>query len=317
MALITPAMEAVSTQASDATKSAPIDQIQSQLEPLVARLDELYLEVLDKIEAQVAEASQINAELHAAVGPSSAGEPLLKWDPELAMSPRAAYRSFTEVLAQKASPLFFNNRFQRSGYRYQDLVDWSMPHSQGRMSEDDWHTAKMRYARSRSVRAFFNELVIRFAPKSCPDQAVDRSTSELARIFSVTTPIGTVIPVLKGEAHGIFVYQMYHLNDEMIWHLAWRHYMAIVKAANAIATICLLNDQAGAAVAVGEMLNQLDAKIAKSNGQYEAGDTFYAGNVLRIVMRRDTADFQFGETLHAIIDKAIREHVSDVRLINQ
>lgn len=292
-------------------------QIAEELAPLVTKLDALYQEVLDKIETQVAEASQINAELSDAVGLGVGGETLLKWDPELALSPKAAYKSFTEVLAKKAAPLFFSNRVQRSSYRYQDLVDWAMPYSRARMSQQELQTARMHYARTRTVSAFFNELTIRFAPQSCPDQAADRATSELARIFSVSTPIGTVIPVLRGEAPAIFVYQMYHRDDEMIWHLAQRHYTAIVKAANSIATICLLNEHGGAAVAIGEMLNQLDAKMAKAHGQYEDGDGLFAGNVLRVVMHRDTADFQVGETVHALLDKSLREHVSDVRLIHQ
>lgn len=296
---------------------ATTPDVASALAPIVERLDHLYQDVLDKIETQVAEAHSINDSITDVIGRTSTGESVLKWNPELAMSPKAAYRSFCEAVAKKAAPLLLGNSHQKSGYRYQDLIEWVLPATGPVLSHEEYQRFKMDYARSRSVRAFFNELLIRFHPQSFPEHAIDRATSEVARIFSVTTPIGTVIPITRGEAPAILSYQLYRNDDEMVWHMAERHYSAILKASNAIATIALLNSMNPASAAIGDLLNQLDAKMQKHMFHYESGDGFYAANFLRVVLRRDIAEFQFGETLFAILSKEIQTHVSDVRLINQ
>ena len=288
--------------------------IAALLAPVAARLDELYQEVLDKIEGQIADASTINESITDAIG---ASDTVLKWNPELAMSPKAAFRSFADAMAKKAAPHLLTNSHQRAGYRYHDLIDWASPPVRGNTSEEEYQAAKMRFARSRSVKSFFDELLIRFHPQSFPEHAIDRATSEVARIFSITTPIGTVIPVTSGEAHAILAYSLYRTDEEMVWHLAARHHAAIVKASNAIATIALLNNLNPASAAIGDLLNQVDAKMDKKMFHYEANDAFFAGNFLRVVLRRDIAEFQFGETLFKILDREIRNHVSDVRLIFQ
>lgn len=297
---------------------AQVEDVSAALAPVAMRLDELYQEVLDKIEGQFADATSINESISEAISKGdAAGKPVLNWNPELAMSPKAAFKSFAEAMAKTAAPHLLSNAHQKSGYRYQDLIDWTTPPVKGNSTEADYQAAKMRYARSRSVRAFFDDLLIRFHPQSFPEHAIDRATSEIARIFSITTPIGTVIPVTSGEATAVFAYSMYRSDEEMVWHLAANHHAAIVKASNAIATVALLNNLNAAAASIGDMLNQLDAKMDKKMYHYESGDSFFGGNFLRVVLRRDIAEFQFGETMFKILDKEIRSHVSDVRLIFQ
>lgn len=283
------------------------------LYPMAQRLDELYQQVLDKIEEQVISASDINSSINELLQ-NHGEDAVLKWNPDLAISPRSAYQSFADALARSAAPLLGMNSL-RSSFRFLDLIDWTDAPVQAGRDYREFQLDKVRYARGKRVTRFLDDLMVRYKPESRPRQAVTQATSEFAGIFSVTTPMGTVIPISKESGPTTLRYRFFRKDSDLLWHIAPRHHNATLRAANAIATIGILSNIPAAAHSISDMLNAFESQLAKNMMRYESGEVFHAGSFMRITLTRDAIEFALGETIFRAMRKEIEAHISDIRFI--
>lgn len=288
-------------------------ELKERLLPVAERMEQHYHDFLDQYEQHLLSTDRINTSLNELLKRSNE-EHLLKWNPEAAGTPRAAFIALAEQVARKAAP-FMGLTVGRSTFRYLDLIDWTEPPLVMEMSTKDVQISRVDYARGKSLVDFLDDLLVRFRPDTLPKHAMSKAAFDFTKAFSIFTPMGTVIPIRNTGSTTIASYRFLRDDEEILWYIQPRHHSAVIRAANSIATIALLSGRQDIAYGSGDMLNAMEHHLLKSMMRYEDGDCFQAGSFMRMFLHRDTIAFQFGEATFRLIRASIEKNVNDIRFI--
>lgn len=280
--------------------------------PLAERLDETYFRALDRLEAQVRDAAGVNDDVRAILRQDDIE--VLSFSTDFANSPREVFNAFADALSSKVMPEL-SIAPARDGHRINDLIDWSDMPMRGNRSEQEHQLAKIAYARSKSMRAFLQHLIIRFNPSSLPEAAVHRALQDFISVFSISTAMGVAIPIRRENAPAVLRYTFHRQEDEPTWHLIHRHHTAVIRGTNAMATIALLNKQHTIATSLSDMLNALDVRLSQTLMRFESGQAFHGATYLKLMLQRDGADFHLGSSLFDLVRGALQDHISDINLV--
>ena len=279
--------------------------------PMAQRLDEAYAAALDKLALHLREAASINRRVSSIL--ESKDVQVLPVS-DHAYSPRDVFYAFADALAQKVMPILQAGG-RRVAPRIHDLVDWTDGPGREQFNTQDYVLAKIDHARSKTMVHFLEQLIIRYAPDSLPELAGYRATEDLIAIFSVVTAMGTAIPVRRGESPLIIRYVLRRDEYEPMWQILPRHHAGIARAANALATLALLNKEHQLAGAIGDMLTTFDVRMEQALMRYEADTAFSATAFLKIKLQRDGVDFHFGQRLYDIMTSHLSARVTDLQFV--
>lgn len=283
-----------------------------RLTPLAQELDRAYSQALDRLQAMLVDSVGLNTKVSQIL--ECENLQVIPVVVDAMPSPKEVFVSFANALAGRVlTELSVGSG--RDGHRIHDLVDWSDAPTRGHQSDQEHQLAKIEHARSKSMVAFLRQLIIRFNPTALPNAAVHRAIEDTIQTFSVATAIGVAIPVRRDNAPAVFRYVFHRQDDEPMWQMLPRHHAAIVRGANAFATMALLDKKHAIAASLADMLNSMDVRLSNTMMRYEPNQSFHAAAFLKLTLQRDGADFHIGSSLFEIVEATLREHVSDVSLV--
>lgn len=278
--------------------------------PLAHKLDEALQQAYDRMESQVIETVGLNERVGKILDRSNVE--VLPFFTEAGASPRDLYFAFADALANRIMPELSAHSSRRESYRIHDLVDWNDAPTRGNLSDRDFLLARIAHARSKTMADFLRQVIIRYKPESLPRAASLRAIEDLISTFSVVTAMGVAIPVRRPAAIRCV---MTRGPEDPMWQVLPRHHTAIIKGANALATLSLLKGQYAIASAIGDMLTALDVRLGQTMMRYEPGQTFQASAFLKLSLQRDGADFHFGQSLYDLMAQHLVESVPDIQLV--
>jgi len=281
--------------------------------PLAQKLDVALSHALDRMEAQVVETAGVNERVGKILERENVE--VLPFYSEAGASPRDVYFAFADAMATKIMPDLVTSTGRRESHRIHDLVDWTDAPQRANLNDREFQLLKINHARTKSMADFLKHLIIRYKPESLPQAASHRAVEDIINTFSVVTAMGVAIPVRREASPAVIRYVMQRTDDDPMWQVLPKHHSAIVRGANAIATLALLKKQHAIAASLGDMLTSLDVRLGQTMMRYEPGQSFFASAFLKLTLQRDGADFHFGQSLYDLMAEHLREKVSDIHMV--
>lgn len=278
--------------------------------PLAEKLDEALLLAFERMEAQVMETAGLNERVGKILERSNLE--VMPFFSEAGASPRDVYFAFADAMASKIMPELAIHAERRESYRIHDLIDWNDAPLRGHMNDREFQIARINHARTKTMVEFLRQVIIRYKPESLPRAASLRAIEDLIATFSVVTAMGVAIPVKRPS---VIRCVLTRGEDDPMWQVLPRHHMSIIKGANALATLSLLQKQYAIASAIGDMLTALDVRLGQNMMRYEPGLSFQASAFLKLTLQRDGADFHFGQKLYDLMAGHLIESVPDIQLV--
>ncbi|WP_199047331.1 MULTISPECIES: hypothetical protein [unclassified Dyella] len=285
-----------------------------ELDPIIASLDTLYQGALDGLEAFTRHALAVTDRL------SDMKLTVSRLDglsivPERAMSPQDAFRQLADILVTRARPVL-DPFGQRSRVRVEDLIDWSGEPPRHNLSHLQHGLQKIDYARSKSLRDFFQRVVIRLTPEAVPDHAKSLAAFDLVGCIGVALPNAHVVRYARTDAGTIASMRLGRDEGQMPWHLTPAHLIAIDKMFVALAAVCAIAGMAAEAVQITERGESIVQRLRQSTTQYKSGDQHVVGLAARMTLHRDRIDILFAPDVWQVIQDVITECISGVKFID-
>ncbi|APO93302.1 hypothetical protein [Xanthomonas vesicatoria] len=284
-----------------------------RLEDSVDALDRIYHSVLSAIERQARDAISVNenlSEVFAQGAPISKGAPLLDWSAERAVSPHDAFRQLAERLMTALRPIL-DPSGSLNTVPYNDLIEWPDMPTGGRSNER--LLATLDYARSRSLRTFFDEVKARFQPEKVPANAALLATNDLMAGFCVDQPDIIVLPVKRNSGAAQFVIRL--LRSPLTMHISRQNLNIILRVNAAIATLARLNGRHKLATTINEGSSAMLLRLKARQNQFSDYDKHNFADDLIVVMRPDHLQYHVPEALYEMIKDAFHSNCPSVLLM--
>jgi hypothetical protein len=284
-----------------------------RLEDSVDALDRIYQSVLSAIERQARDAISVNenlSEVFAQGGPVANGAPLLDWSAERAVAPHDAFRQLAERLMTALGPIL-DPSGSLNTVPYNDLIEWPDMPTGGRSNER--LLATLDYARSRSLRTFFDEVKARFQPEKVPANAALLATNDLMAGFCVDQPDIIVLPVKRSSGAAQFTIRL--LKSPLAMHISRQNLNIILRVNAAIATLARLNGRHKLASTINEGSSAMLLRLTARQNQFSDYDRHNFADDLIVVMRPDHLQYHMPESLCEMITDAFRINSPSVLLM--
>lgn len=273
-----------------------------QISSLIRDLDILYQSALDRLESQARDAVIIDKALRQILDQPDEDAPVLNWNPERAISPRAAFRALAQQVVHAAGATVTRADNAITTLDYDDLISWpDEPKRQPGESPAHELFRRIEYARSKSLRGFWNRFVVRIAPDSDPDAARLSAATDLVGAFGVETPDRLLIPYRARDPYRTLLLPFHRRPDDIEWTVHAPALVNITRANHALATLCRVNGEAQVAAAIHEVNGSLHSRMKTSFRQYRPREAFLAGDYLVMQFGRDHVDYRLGTRLWELV----------------
>lgn len=284
-----------------------------RLDESVDALDRIFVSILSAIERQARDAISVNENLSEvfAQGVSTAnGTPVLDWSAERAVAPHDAYRQLAERLMKALMPIL-DPSGSLSTVPYHDLIEW--PDMPTGCRSNERLLATLDYARTRSLRTFFEEVKARFQPEKVPANAAKLATTDLLAGFCIEQPDLIVLPVKRHSGAAQFTFRLH--KSPLAMHISRQNLNIIMRVNAAIATLARLEGRHKLASTLNEGSASMLLKLTARQYQYSDQDRHHFADDLIIVMRPDHLQYHMPESLCELILKSFRTNASSILLM--
>ena len=284
-----------------------------RLEESVDSLDTIYQSVLSAIERQARDAITVNENLSEVFSHGESpgnGAPLLDWSAERAVAPHDAFRQLAERLMTALRPIL-DPSGALSTVPYHDLIEWPDMPVGGRSNER--LLATLDYARTRSLRTFFDEVKARFQPEKVPANAAKLATADLLAGYCIEQPDLIVLPVKRHSGAAQFTFRL--IKSPLSMHISRQNLNIIMRVNAALATLARLEGRHKLASTLNEGSANMLLKLTARQYQYSDLDRHHFADDLIIVMRPDHLQYHMPESLCEMIIKAFRTNSPSILLM--
>lgn len=284
-----------------------------ELDPIIEALDRAYQGSLNGLETFTRHAISVTDQL-ADLKLTVSRHDELSIVPERAMSPQDAFRQLADILVTRARPIL-DPFGQKARVRVEDLIDWSGEPPRHNLSHLQHGLQKIDYARSKSLRDFFQRVVIRLTPEAVPDHAKSLAAFDLVACIGVQLPNAHVVRFARTDPGTVVSMRLGREESQMPWHLTPAHLISIDKMFVALAAVCAIAGMAAEAVQITERGESIVQRLRQSTTQYKNGDQHVIGLAARMTLHRDRIDILFAQDVWQVIHDVILECIAGVKFI--
>jgi hypothetical protein len=271
------------------------------IESTVRELDALYAQSLDRLEAHAADAEAMDRRIRQILDRPDSDASILDFTPQLSISPRLAFRSLAMQLVKVAVDQGLTPR-EVSALDYDDLLSWETePARTLGMSIADEVAMKVAYARTRSLRSFWEHYTVRVSPNRDPKLSANVSVRDLVQSVAIDLPEAIVVPYFERDTYRSLTMKIPKSIGELEWVLHPPAISGLSRTLHAFVTLCRARGQASAAELMQDLAHIIQTTLKQNHYRYQPRSMFYAGDVLRIQMNRDHIEFCFYPDVFALI----------------
>jgi hypothetical protein len=281
---------------------------------LIDDLDLLYQNVLDRLESQTRDALIIDQAIRRLLDQSDSEEAVLNWQPERAMSPKTAFRALALRLIPHAEALA-TRPVGVSRLDYEDMLVWpDEPVRRGVSLADDF-VDRIRYARTKTIREFWDRLHGRISPEGNPALSLDTAATDLLRAFATPHPEMVSISTARlGDRQGLLL-PLSKAHNDVDLVLSVSGLQNITRANHAISTLCALEGRPEIGTSVYELTGNLHQRLTSSFRQYRPGETYYADDYLRVRMDRGHILYAMDRQLFELVRSTLPRFAENLQFV--
>lgn len=284
---------------------------------LIRDLDILYQSALDRLESQARDAIIIDKALRQILDQPDDDASVLNWNPERAISPRAAFRALAQQIVHAADGTVTRNDNAITTLDYEDLLSW--PDEPKRLpGQSPTHELfrRIEYARSKSLRGFWNRFVVRIAPDKDPQAALLSAATDLVDAFGVEMPDRLLVPYRAREPFRTLLLPFHRSPEDIEWTVHAPALVSMTRANHALATICRVHGDSSVAAAIHEVNGALHSRMKTSFRQYRPRETFLAGDYLHMVFSRDHVDYRLCNRIWERVWEALPQNIQALQFVD-
>ncbi len=271
----------------------------------IAKLDALYREALDRLEAHAKDADILDKQVRRILDQPDTNESILEFHPELALPPRLAYRALALQLVRIADEQRIATR-DVSPLDYEDLLSWETePRRIGNMTMLEEVQIKLAYARKRTLQSFWDRYTLRIAPGRDPVRAASVAVTDLVEAISVKMPETVIVPFLEHHDRKAFFMTIPKSVGELEWVLQPPAISGLARTLHAFVTLCRAIGQHTAAELMQDTCQSVQTTLKTTNYRYRPREMYWAGDILRMMMMRDHIEFRFDPAVFAAMRQQI------------
>jgi len=284
---------------------------------LIFDLDILFQSALDRLESQARDAVIIDKALRQILDQPDEDASVLNWSPERAMSPRTAFRALAQQVVQAADATVTRNDNAITTLDYEDLISW--PDEPKRLpGQSPTHELfrRIQYARTKSLRDFWNRFVVRIAPDRDPAAAILSAATDLVSAFGVEMPDRLLVPYRSKAPYRTLLLPFHRTPEDIEWTVHAPALVKLTRANHALATICRVHGDTSIAAAIHEANGALHARMKTSFRQYRPRETFLAGDYLHMQFCRDHVAYRLGNRIWERVWEALPQHIHSLQFVD-
>ncbi|MEY2161272.1 hypothetical protein [Rhodanobacter sp. FW106-PBR-LB-2-11] len=289
----------VAREAADLATQRKVTVLVGEASALLTDLDAAYQAILDHLEKQTTGVASINSDLQRVLN-AGADTQVINYQPDRALSPQDAFKDLAEVLVRRERPRL-DPRGLRKDVRYDDLLRPTEEPARGSMTTAEFALARIAHARTRSIHAFYERLVVRISPESVPERASEYVFQELVASFAVHVPPMLIVPHAEDSFGSTVFIRLTRHEGEKPYNLTHDQFVRVEQAFHALGTACVMAGNEQAAAAITEAGNELVRRLRENHRQYRHAEDQHGGIHIRVTLWRDKVAFHLSNSVMEIV----------------